>query len=72
MAILKIGDWVLIDDGRVGRILITDYMRDGGKFPLVQVFDGSINTIRHKDCLTPIDPAFSNLLTDVNKESENG
>jgi hypothetical protein len=69
MAILNKGDWVLIDDGRVGKILIEDYMGDGGWFPLVQVFDGTINTIRHRDCLTPIDPAFNNLLTDVNKES---
>jgi hypothetical protein len=67
MAILKNGDWVLIDDGRIGKVLIKDYTRDGGKFPLVQVFDGNINTIKHIDCLTLIDPAFDVLLTSVNK-----
>jgi len=72
MAILKKGDWVLLPEGQAGRILIEDYMGDGGKFPLVQVFDGTINTIRHRDCLTPIDPAFEKLLTAVNKESVGG
>jgi len=68
MVVLKRGDWVLIDDGRIGKVLAEDYTRDGGKFPLVQVFDGNINTIRHKSSLTLIDPVFSKLLTDVNKE----
>jgi hypothetical protein len=67
MAVLKVGDWVLFDDGqKVGRIVQTSY---GGREEFCQITNGEqgFSSIRLKIHTKPIDPAFNVLLTDVNK-----
>ena len=72
MAILKKGDWVLVD-GVAGKIIVEDYLKSQtGRWHLVMRKGFGINTVRPESALTPIDPAFNNLLTDVNKESVGG
>jgi hypothetical protein len=73
MAILKKGDWVLVErdsDGCGGYGYITS-ANFHPKTHLVWLVDGSrpFAILRHERTLTPIDPAFHNLLTDVYKEN---
>lgn len=72
MAILKVGDYVLVegDDGegeKVGRITKTNFHP---MYHLVWLLDNSMPmaVLRHQQYMTLIDPAFHNLLTDVHKE----
>jgi len=66
MAILKVGDYVLVE-GKVGRITMLDFTP---KCHGIWLLDGSMPMaiMRQEQYLTPIDPAFHNLLTDVHKE----
>jgi len=67
MAVLKVGDWVLFDDGeKVGRIVRTSY---GGReeFCLITNGEQGFSSVRLKISIKPIDPAFNVLLTSVNK-----
>jgi hypothetical protein len=73
MAILNKGDWVLVEQdsdgyGGYGYITCKDFYPQKH---FVWLADGSMPfaILRHEDTLTPIDPAFHNLLTDVYKES---
>ncbi|WP_396189358.1 hypothetical protein [Flavobacterium sp.] len=70
MAILK-GDWVLVEGEGVGQVTVENFHP---KTHLVSLVGGSYTfaVCRQEALLTKIDPAFYVLLTDVNKESENG
>jgi hypothetical protein len=68
MAILKIGDWVLVD-GEVGQITVADFTAG---VHLVK-FEGKgrrFANATQETRITKIDPAFHKLLTDVHKESD--
>ena len=71
MAILKVGDCVLVEGNWVGVITQLGFHP---KYHLIWKLDNSspMALLRHEDVLTPIDPVFSKLLTDVNKESDDG
>ena len=64
------GDYVLVE-GKLGRITQLNF---NPMYHLVWLLDGSMPmaTLRYEKYLTPVDPVFNVLLTDVNKESENG
>ena len=66
MAVLKVGDWVLIKGEGIGKITLLNYTKS---YHLVDLLDGTSNfaVLRNQDNMTPIDPAFNVLLTDVNK-----
>lgn len=67
MAILKVGDYVLVADKWVGVITQLDFHP---KYHLVWQLDNShpMALLRHEQELAKIDPAFGKLLTDVHKE----
>jgi hypothetical protein len=67
MAILKVGDWVLDNEGKIGVVEQLDWYGDG-KASLIWFKGGAFASLRFHESLTPIDPAFHNLLTDVHKE----
>jgi hypothetical protein len=69
MAILKVGDYVLVADNWVGTITQLDFHP---KYHLIWRLDNSspMSLLRHEKELTLIDPAFHKLLTDVYKESD--
>jgi hypothetical protein len=69
MAILKVGDLVLVEGEGVGKITLLDFNPD---YHLVWLMDSKSKfaVLRSKTSMTPIDPAFNNLLTDVYKESD--
>ena len=68
MAILKVGDWVLIKyDNRIGEIVVTSVTE--GRH-LVDLKDNTFARNLGEEYLTKIDPAFHKLLTDVYKESD--
>jgi hypothetical protein len=72
MAILK-GDWVLTD-GEVGQVQLANYIERGMEkgYHLVRVPSLPFASLRSEKGMVKIDPVFIKLLTDVNKESENG
>jgi hypothetical protein len=66
MAILKVGDWVLVE-GEVGQVTVTDFTKG---VHLIK-FKGnrrSFANATQETRITKIDPAFHKLLTDVHKE----
>ena len=68
MAILKVGDYVMVGENKwVGVITQLNF---NPSYHLVFPLDNSspMALLRHKDHMTLIDPAFKNLLTDVYKE----
>ena len=67
MAILKVGDYVLVADKWVGVITQLDFHP---KYHLVWRLDNSspMSLLRNESELTKIDPAFHKLLTDVYKK----
>jgi hypothetical protein len=73
MAILNVGDYVLVREERegdkLGRITQLDFHP---MYHLVWLMDSSMPMaiLKHQQYITPIDPAFHKLLTDVNKESD--
>ncbi len=69
MAILKVGDYVMVEGEGVGQITAIDFHP---KYHLVYLLDGSMPMalLRHEKYMTKIDPAFHKLLTDVYKESD--
>jgi hypothetical protein len=67
MAILK-GDWVIVD-GEVGQVQLLNF---NSGYHLVKVPSLSFASLRHEGSMVKVDPVFIKLLTDVNKESENG
>jgi hypothetical protein len=69
MAILKVGDYVMVEGEGVGKITLVDFHP---KYHLVDLLDGSspMASLRDEKYMTLIDPAFHNLLTDVYKESD--
>ena len=71
MAILNVGDYVLVADDWVGVITQLNF---NPKYHLVFPLDRSspMSLLRHESELTKIDPAFNNLLTDVYKEKQHG
>lgn len=66
MAILKIGDWVLVD-GEVGQVTVTDFTKG---VHLVKFEGRSFANATQETRITKVDPAFHKLLTDVHKESD--
>jgi hypothetical protein len=71
MAILKVGDHVLVGGNWIGVITQLDFHP---KYHLVWKSDNSspMALLRYENELTKIDPVFVKLLTDVNKESDDG
>jgi uncharacterized protein YbgA (DUF1722 family) len=69
MAILKVGDWVLVEGEGVGKITLIDFHP---KYHLVWLLDSESKfaVLRSEHLMTFIDPAFHKLLTDVYKESD--
>lgn len=68
MAILKVGDYVLVGGNEwVGVITQLNFHP---KYHLVWPLDNNspMALLRHKDQMVKIDPAFHKLLTDVHKE----
>ena len=74
MAILNVGDYVLVNDEGVEKLARITLTHFHPMYHLVWLLDGSMPmaTLRHQQDLTKIDPAFHNLLTDVHKEKDNG
>lgn len=70
MVVLNQGDWVVTDEGEVGVVVMPDWGVGEGlkELCLVKFKDSIISSVRMKNTLTLIDPAFHKLLTDVNKE----
>jgi hypothetical protein len=68
MAILKIGDWVLVD-GEVGQVTVTDFT-EGVHLIKFKGKGRSFANATQDTRITKIDPAFHKLLTDVHKESD--
>lgn len=66
MAILKDGDYVVVEDEGIGKITMYNFMKD---FSLVWILnkESKFASMRRKDSLTFIDPVFAKLLTDVNQ-----
>ena len=65
MAVLKVGDWVMVKyDGVVGQVTVMDFNKG---YHLVDLKDKTFARLINKDDLLPIDPAFNVLLTSVNK-----
>jgi hypothetical protein len=71
MAILSVGDYVLVAVDWVGVITQLDF---NPKYHLIWRLDDSspMSLLRHESELAKIDPAFGNLLADVYKESNDG
>jgi hypothetical protein len=69
MAILKVGDYVLVGDKWVGVITQLNFHP---KYHLVWQLDNSspMALLRNEDNMVKIDPAFHKLLTDVHKENQ--
>jgi len=67
MVVLRVGDHVLVGNSWIGVITQLGFHP---KYHLIWRLDNSspMALLRHEDVLTPIDPVFSKLLTDVNKE----
>jgi hypothetical protein len=67
MAILKVGDYVLVEGEGVGKITLLDFNPD---YHLVWLMDSKSKfaVLRSGRLMTFIDPAFHKLLTDVHKE----
>ena len=67
MAILKNGDYVVVEGEGIGKVTLYNFMQD---YSLVWLLNDTCKfaVLRRKDFLTPIDPAFDVLLTSVNKE----
>jgi hypothetical protein len=68
MAILKVGDWVLVD-GEVGQITVADFTK-GVHLVKFQDERRIFANATQETRITKIDPAFHKLLTDVHKESD--
>jgi hypothetical protein len=68
MAILKVGDWVLVD-GKVGQVTVTDFTNGVHLVKFEGNTRGFANATQNTR-ITKIDPAFHKLLTDVYKESD--
>jgi hypothetical protein len=70
MAILKVGDYVLVANDWVGIITQLDF---NPKYHLVWRLDNTspMALLRGEHELTKIDPAFHKLLTDVHKKESN-
>jgi hypothetical protein len=66
MAILKVGDWVLVD-GEVGQVTVADFTA-GVHLIKFKGKGRSFANATQETRVTKIDPAFHKLLTDVNKE----
>jgi len=71
MAVLKVGDWVLIKGEGVGKITLMNFTKS---YHLVDLLDGTSNfaVLRNQDNMTLIDPAFTKLLTNINEEKNDG
>lgn len=69
MAILKKGDYVMVEGEGVGQITLIGFHP---KVHAVDFLDGRMPMalLRHEDQMVKIDPAFHKLLTDVYKESD--
>jgi len=67
MAILKVGDCVMVEGEGVGKIILLDF---NPKYHLVQLVNSKrkFAMLLSETALTKIDPVFLKLLTDVNKE----
>ena len=62
---MKVGDWVVHEDGRIGEITITNYTDRG--YHLVDYKDNTFARMTHHSQLTVFDPAVSDILTAVNE-----
>lgn len=67
----KKGDWVIHEDGRIGRITLTDYLENNARgYHLVDFQDNTFARLTHEHYLKPFDPAVSDILTAVNINEE--
>jgi hypothetical protein len=64
---MKVGDWVMSSDGRIGYITLYNFMED---YSLVQFNDMPMASMQRDDSLTPFDSAVSDVLTAVNNHKE--
>jgi hypothetical protein len=69
MAILRAGDYVMVEGEGIGQITAVDFHPH---FHLVYFLDGRapMALLKKDKTMTKIDPAFHKLLTDVYKESD--
>ena len=73
MVVLRVGDHVLVEDVwglEDSWIGVITQLNFNNNYHLIWALDNSspMSLLRHKDNLKVIDPVFSKLLTDVNKE----
>jgi hypothetical protein len=61
---MKVGDWVVHEDGRIGQITLLHSMDRG--YHLVDYQDNTFARATHHSHLTVFDPAVSDILTAVN------
>jgi hypothetical protein len=60
------GDWVVHEDGRVGRITLREYHDNIAKgYHLVDFQDNTFARLTHEHYLKPLDPAVADILTAV-------
>jgi hypothetical protein len=60
------GDWVIHEDGRVGRITLHEYHNTSSKgYHLVDFQDNTFARLTHEHYLKPFDPAVADILTAV-------
>jgi len=71
MAILKVGDYVLVANEGIAKITLLDFHPNTHLVWLMNS-KNKFAVLRNVGLMTPVDPAFSNLLTDVYKEKDNG
>ena len=66
---MKKGDWVLTDDGRVGYITLTNYLKEESPpWHLVWLVDGDskFSSLRSEEGMTLLDKSVGDILTAVN------
>lgn len=73
MAILSVGDYVLMEDDGEEWVGVITQLNFHPSYHLVWRLDGGspMALLRHKQYMTLIDPAFHKLLTDVHKKERN-
>jgi hypothetical protein len=60
---MKVNDWVVHEDGRVGRITLTHYMDRG--YHLVDYQDNTFARMTHHKLIRVFDPAVADVLNAV-------
>ena len=65
---MKVGDWVVHEDGRVGQITLMDFNALGGgrRYHLVDYQDNTFARATHETTITVLEKPVSDILTAVN------